>query len=193
MCSRKNRKQSTNKSSSARTNGDDLRRALNWIVTDKMFAGLKLHGNANWTVIVLVRVAVFWMWSAKSSLVEAADEGIGCVKRIYGEIALESYQTLVSALKRYSNQILPILRSRMQNLMQQCDEANFRIGLWLALAVDGSRLGVPRTQKNEQQFCRPKKNGRRTARNVVGMPRRRKPPATRRRIMIHNPWGPKCG
>ena len=160
MRSRKNVKQSTDKSSSAQTNGDDLRRALDWIVTDTMFAGVELHGNVNWTVIALVRVAVFWMWSGKSSLVEAARDGISCAKRIYGEIALKSYQTVVNALKRYSNQLIPALRSRMQSLMQRCDETNFRVGIWLALAIDGSRLSVPRTWKNEQQFCKPREQGK---------------------------------
>ena len=72
MRSRKNKEQSTDNSSSARTNGDDLRRALDWIVNNKMFAGVKLHGNVKWTAAALVRLAVFWMWSAKSSLVDAA-------------------------------------------------------------------------------------------------------------------------
>jgi len=161
MRSRKNEKQSTQNSSNVRTNGDDLRRALDWIVNDKIFAGVTLHGNVKWTAASLVRVAVFWMWSAKSSLVEAADEGMGCVKRIYGETVVKSYQTLVNALKRYSHQLLPILRSRMQSLMQQCDEANFRIGLWLALAVDGSRVNVPRTLTNERRFCKPKTKSKR--------------------------------
>ena len=61
MRSRKNGKQPTDKSSSVRTNGDDLRRALDWIVNEKMFAGVKLHGNVKWTAVALVRLAVFWM------------------------------------------------------------------------------------------------------------------------------------
>jgi hypothetical protein len=148
------------RSTRARTNGDDLRRALNWIVDDKMFANVKFHGNVNWTAAALVRLAVFWMWSPQSSLVDAADDAIGCVKRIFRESALKSYQTLVNALKRYSDQLLPILRSRLQSLMQRCEEANFRVGIWLALAVDGSRVGVPRTLKNERQFCKPKKKSK---------------------------------
>jgi hypothetical protein len=43
----------------------------------------------------------------------------------------------------------------MQGLMRECDDGSFRIGLWLPLAVDGSRLKVPRTLKNERRFCKP--------------------------------------
>ncbi len=31
-----------------KTNGDDLRRALNWIVSDDIFAHVRLHGNVKW-------------------------------------------------------------------------------------------------------------------------------------------------
>ena len=157
MRSRKNEKRATNEATSARTNGDDLRRALDWIVNDKMFANMRLHGNVNWRASALVRLAVFWMWSPQSSLVDAASNAVVVVKRIFGESVLNSYQALTNALKRYSDQLVPILLHRLHGLMEQCDETSFRVGLWVALAVDGSRVGVPRTLKNEKQFCKSKK------------------------------------
>jgi hypothetical protein len=161
MCSRKKEQLSEN-TTNARTNGDDLRRALDWILNNKIFADLKVHGNVSWTGLALVRLAVFWVWSAESSLVAAANDAIACVIRIFGESAVNSYQALTDALKRYSDQLIPILWSRIHKLMQQCDEKNYRIGLWLALAVDGSRLGVPRTAKNEHAFCKPRKKGKKS-------------------------------
>jgi len=165
MRSRKNEKQSAKNSSSARTNGDDGRRALDWILIGKIFAGVKLHGNVKWTAVCLVRVAVFWMWSNRSTLVEAANEGIRCVEKIFGKAEIKSYQVLTNALNRYEGDILPPLRTRMQSLMEQCDGANFRTGIWLPLAMDGSRVSVPRTVKNEQQFCKPTKKSSKPKKN----------------------------
>lgn len=139
------------------TNGDDLRRALDWVLNDKMFADLKVHGNANWTGVGLIRLAVFWVWSSESSLVAAAKDAISCVTRIFGLAELNSYQAITNALKRYSDQLLPILWNRLQGLMKRAS-ADFEVGLWLALAVDGSRVGVPRTCSNEQRFCKPASN-----------------------------------
>ena len=156
MCSRKNKTRSKQNAPDPRTNGDDLRRALDWIVSDKMFANLHLHGNIGWTGSALVRLAVFWVWSPESSLVAAANDAIACVTRVFGDSAVASYQALTNALHRYSSQLVPILWTRMQALMRACDDGNFRIGLWLVLAVDGTRLQVPRTLKNERQFCKPK-------------------------------------
>ena len=154
MCSRKNKTRSRKHASSPTTNGDDLRRALNWILHDKMFASLHLHGNTGWKAASLVRLAVFWVWSPESSLVAAANDAIACVTRVFGESAVASYQALTNALHRYSSQLLPILCTRMQGLIKESDDGSFRIGLWLALAVDGTRLEVPRTLKNEQCFCK---------------------------------------
>lgn len=155
MCSRKDRMRSKQVVSEARNNGDDLRRALDWIVNDQMFSDMRFHGNIGWTAASLVRLAVFWAWSQESSLVAAAHDAIGCARRIFGESAVASYQALTNALHRYSSRLLSILRSRLHGLMQECDDGSFRVGKWLALAVDGSRLKVPRTRKNEQQFCKP--------------------------------------
>ena len=165
MCSRKNKTRSRKHAPGPRTNGDDLRRALDWIVNDKMFANLRLHGNVGWTAASLVRLAVFWVWSSESSLVAAANDAIACVTRIFGDSAVASYQALTNALHRYSSQLLPILCTRMQGLMRECDDGSFRIGLWLVLAVDGSRLKVPRTLKNERRFCKPKTKARKKSKS----------------------------
>ena len=180
MCSRKNETRSRKHPSVPRTNGDDLRRAVDWIVSDKMFANLHLHGNIGWTPAALVRLAVFWVWSSESSLVAAANDAIACVTRVFGDSAVVSYQALTNALHRYSSQLLPILWTRMQGLMRDCDDGDFRIGLWLALAVDGSRLKVPRTLKNERQFCKPKKKKARKKSKTQKCGKRTKSPTRKR-------------
>jgi hypothetical protein len=140
---------------SAKTNGGDLQRALAWVLSDDIFDEVKLHGNVTWTAISLVRLAVFWAWSPESSLVAAADTAVRLVREIFGKAAVDSYHGLTTALKRYTDQILPVLWRRLHTLMKQCDENEWRVGPWLALAMDGSRVGAPRTMQNEQAFCKP--------------------------------------
>lgn len=191
MRSRKNKTRSRKNAPSPRTNGDDLRRALDWIVNDKMFANLRLHGNVGWKAESLVRLAVFWVWSSESSLVAAADDAIACVTRVFGGSAVASYQSLTNALHRYSNQLLPILCTRMQGLMRACDDGSFRIGLWLVLAVDGSRLKVPRTLKNERRFCKQKKTRKKSKAQKRGHKAKRTKSPTRKRTRKNpRPEGP---
>jgi hypothetical protein len=44
--------------------------------------------------------------------------------------------------------------------MEECGKDSWRTGRWLPLAVDGSRVSVPRTQPNEKRFCKPRQQGR---------------------------------
>jgi hypothetical protein len=149
------RKNSSVRARSPQTNGDALRRAVSWVVVPQIFRDLKVHGNVKWTGLALVTLAVFWVWTPESSLVEAANVAIETVTLIFGSVAVKSYQALTGALISYSDQLLPLLWLRMQILMEQCGGGSWRVGLWLLLAVDGSRVGTPRTRKNEERFCKP--------------------------------------
>jgi Transposase DDE domain len=139
------------------TNGDDLKKALHWFLADGIFAHLRLHGNVKWRPTHLVTLAIFWVWSPETSLVAAAKTAIAHVLKLFGVVAVTSYQALTGALSRYSPQLLPILWKRFHHLFQDTAGNAWRIGRWLPLAADGSRVSVPRTQPNEQRFCKPPK------------------------------------
>jgi hypothetical protein len=44
--------------------------------------------------------------------------------------------------------LLPLLWSQLHVLMEQAGGEHWRIGRWLALAVDGSRVTTPHTKSN---------------------------------------------
>ena len=125
------------------------------MLCESIFDKVKLHGNVTWSVVALIQLAVFWVWSPETSLVAAADSAIDLVTAIYGAAPVSSYQALVKMLKRYSSQLIPLLWCRLHRLMERCNEDQWRVGFWLALAMDGSRVSVPRSERNEQRFCKP--------------------------------------
>jgi hypothetical protein len=51
--------------------------------------------------------------------------------------------------------VLPIIWERLHQLMQENGDAHWRVGHWVPIAVDGSRVSVPRTKNNEKAFCAP--------------------------------------
>ena len=55
----------------------------------------------------------------------------------------------------WTEPLLPLLGGRLQELMREHGGEYFRVGRWLPLAVDGSRVSVPRTKENEKEFCAP--------------------------------------
>jgi hypothetical protein len=139
------------------TNGDDLKKAINWALVEGIFADVCLHGNVKWAPLALVQLALFWVWSAEAGLVAAAKDATNHVRKLFGCVAVTSYQALTDALSRYSPQLLPRLWTRMHELLEDHGGDVWRVGLWLVLAVDGSRVSVPRTAANEKRFCKPPK------------------------------------
>ena len=125
---------------------------MDWAVSQDIFCDLKTHGNINWTGKDLVMLAVLWVWSEKSQLTAAFQEALVWSNRLFGRAAVGSYQSLTNALVGYGGQVIPLLWNRLHQLMERVGDDHWRIGRWLAIAVDGSRVSTPRTKANEKAF-----------------------------------------
>lgn len=144
--------------SSKRNNGqplvhlDFLRKAMEWVIDQSIFDNLKTHGNTKWIAKDLVMLAVLWVWSEKAQLTAAFSEARTWSKRLFGRVAISSYQGLTGALVTYGGKLVPLIWDRLHQRMEQVSEKHWRIGRWLPLAVDGSRVSTPRTKDNEKAF-----------------------------------------
>jgi hypothetical protein len=129
-----------------------LQRALAWIIDENIFSQLSLHGNITWSASQLVVLAVLWVWSDKDTLTGAFQHAKHLALSMLGEVALTTYQGLTGALVAYGARLLPLIQKRLHNLMEKIGGEHWRIGGWLPLAVDGSRITTPRTKSNEASF-----------------------------------------
>lgn len=175
------------------TQGQQLAKAVQWIITPKLFSDVKVHGNTNWLVIHLVQVAVLWVWSSQRKMVEAAEEAIEDAENLFAAQGIHSYQTLLNGLKRYAKPILAVLCPRMHQLMEQVDDSRYRIGMWLVLAVDGSRISTCRTLPNEKRFCKPKSKHtkKKKKRKKRGRTREKRKPVSKKTHYNPQPVGPQ--
>jgi hypothetical protein len=155
--------QKTVKKTKRPINGETLREAVAWAVDRQIFAHLKLHGNTSWQIVDLILLTVVWVWSNHASLTAAFVEARRWSNDVLGSAAVTTYQGLLKALVRWTTPWLPLLWSHLHQLMEAEAAKHWRIGMWLALAVDGSRISVPRTQENEKAFCAPNFGNSRTA------------------------------
>jgi hypothetical protein len=146
------RKPSCPRAQATVTDADALRQALEWFACSNSFVDLRLHGNVGWCPVQLVVLAVLWVWSEQSTLTGAFAHALSLAGTMFGQTAVTTYQGLTGALKSYGKQLLPQLWSLFHGRMEECAGQHWRIGLWLALAVDGSRVSTPRTVSNEQAF-----------------------------------------
>jgi hypothetical protein len=190
-------------------NGETLRAAVAWAIDAKVFTHLKFHGNTSWRVVDLILLTVVWVWSGNTSLTGAFEEARSWSMRIMGHAAVKTFQGLIKALVASTAKLLPRLATQLHGLMEKHGGRHWRVGQWLALAVDGSRISVPRTQQNEAAFCAPnfgkssKARYRKRKRRAQGIRRRSKKKAQPVKPQIwltllwhmglHMPWSWKSG
>jgi hypothetical protein len=135
------------------TQSDLLRRALDWVLSEKMFADFPTHGNTNWEAKPLVALAVLAAWSDGRRMTDAFAQAARLSQTLYGLVAICTFQGLMRALVTHTPRLLPIVWRRLWQLMEHSGGEHFRIGRWLPLAVDGSRFTTPRTKGNERAFA----------------------------------------
>lgn len=155
MCSRKNsaRQKRSQRKNTVVDQGALLKRAVKWIVTKDSFAKMRLHGNTKWVPQNLVVLAVLFAWSDSQRMTDGFDKAAKLAQKLFGVLAVETFQGMVRALVTYRARLIPCLWARLQSLMEQSVPEHFRIGKWLPLAVDGSRFTTPRTASNEGAFA----------------------------------------
>jgi hypothetical protein len=179
MAKRKDSRKRVPQKSEACLNGETLRAAVAWAVDRRIFAPLKVHGNTTWHVVDLILLTVVWVWSNDSTLTGAFVEAQRWSLDVLGRAAVATYQGLLKALVTWTASWLPLLWEHLHRLMEAHGGTHWRVGRWLALAVDGSRVSVARTQENEKAFCAPHFGKGKTARyrkKKQGPRRRRKAP-----------------
>ena len=163
MAKRTDSRQTAKKANRA-VNGETLRAAVAWAVNQQIFAQLKVHGNTAWNIVDLILLTVVWAWSNEATLTGAFAEARRWSMDVLGRTAVRTYQGLLSALLTWTASWLPLLWDHLHWLMEEHGGKHWRIGGWVPLAVDGSRVSVPRTKENEKAFCAPNFGKSKTAR-----------------------------
>ena len=164
-------------------NGETVRAAVAWAVDRRIFADVKLHGNTGWQIADLILLAVVWVWSNDSTLSGAFVEAQRWSMDVLGRAAVKTYQGFIKALVTWTSSWLPLLWNQLHRLMEAQGGTHWRVGRWVALAVDGSRASVPRTKDNEKACCAPNFGNSRQARSR----RKKKANGKRSRRKAKNP------
>lgn len=133
--------------------GAALARAIRWIVDERMFASIPLHGNTKWLPKNLVILAVLAAWSDAPRMTDRFARAARLSQRLFGVAAINTFQGMVRALVTHGPSLVICLWSRFHELMSDVAPQHYRIGKWLPLAIDGSRFSTPRSVSNEKAFA----------------------------------------
>lgn len=158
------------------TNEQDcaLRHALEWFVTDKMLADLKRHGNMKWCLKSLIFLGLFWAWGIDNGLIQRFQLGVAILQRWSRSPQNLTYQGFIKRLRNWSGRLLPILIEGLRQRIEELPEDQGRVTGHLVMAIDGTRVEVPRTRDNEAWFSRIPATGRQAGKRSRRRPSRRK-------------------
>ena len=134
---------------------NQVQNALKWLVEERIFIGISLHGNTSWqcvSLVCLVCLVLLWVWSTTPQLTEAFIDARCKAEELLVPITITTYQGLMKALVSATPKLMPILPIRMHDLMSKIGGKHMRIGRWVAIAIDGSKETAPRTVSNETAF-----------------------------------------
>jgi hypothetical protein len=135
--------------------GGSLQRAIEWLIDDGMFAGLKPHGNTDWSLRLLTIMALVWSWGAEDGLRERFERGREVLSRFFPRRRCgRTYQGFIKLLGKWSGRLRAPLMARLRERMQHIAGAHWRVRGWVVMAVDGTRVEAPRTEENLRHFSR---------------------------------------
>jgi hypothetical protein len=95
-------------------------------------------------------IALLMAWDEGQTLGTRWDHACEAVNEIHPHWRLgESYSGFTQALVRLSTDLIPSLVKRLQVAMKAIAGRYWKTGLWVAFAVDGTRIETPHTARNE--------------------------------------------
>jgi IS4 transposase len=158
-----------------RTQGDDLYQVLQWLAPKSIFKGITFRDDCTWTPQSLLFAGLLWAWSDYRPLVERFSAARKIIRHCFGKQhePAESYQAFVKLLRKWTDTLLGVLQQAFRQRMRDALASLWRVGAWLVFAVDGSRVDVPRTRKNEERYS-PKSRLSREAQKKRRRARRRR-------------------
>ncbi len=147
--------QDQGRNSAQRFNAQDLHCALKWLVTGISFASIVFRPDCTWTPQAMTFAALLWSWSDEKTLTERFAICRKIIRFLLGEQhePAGSYQAFIKLLRKWTEPLKDLLVMEFRTRIQQGLAAVWKVKGWLVFAVDGSRVALPRTARNEERYA----------------------------------------
>ncbi len=128
-------------------NHQDLRAALDWLLSDAALSGVAFREDCCWSPLRLVCAALLWAWSDEKSLTDRFIVACKIVTRGWRlrNPLTTSYQAFTKMLRRWTPRLLSSVHAGALS-------SRWKIAGFIVFSVDGSRLEMPRTASNQARF-----------------------------------------
>jgi IS4 transposase len=136
------------------SHADDLFTAFKWLLPKNCLSHLVFRQDCTWTPHLLAFGALLWSWSDYRNLGERFQNACKIIThRFRGQREpATSYQAFIKLLRKWTPDFVSCLTLAFRKKMVETLSTAWEIAGWLVFAVDGSRVGVPRTRRNEERY-----------------------------------------
>lgn len=131
---------------------EDLRHAIDQCVDAQILENIPSHGNTKWTPYRLAMVALLWSWSARQAITQRFREAKGIAESLLPSELPQHWQGFIKKLRSDHQSLKRILMQNLRTQSQEFSQRNQIVAGRPLLAVDGTRLELPRTADNQQGY-----------------------------------------
>jgi Transposase DDE domain len=138
----------------AGSHADDLHKVFAWLAPSDCLRTLAFREDCTWTPQLLAFAALLWSWSDYRNLQQRFQNARKIILHRFGKQheRAASYQAFIKLLRRWTPALAKCLTAAFRAKMTETLSAAWTVAGWLVFAVDGSRIGVPRTRRNEERY-----------------------------------------
>lgn len=139
----------------ARFNFEYLRSALEFLLGGSQWGMISWRTDCGWkSPRLLTVVSLLWAWSSEETMVDRLSVSKRIASAMYPQLQVpaSSFQAFCKLLQRWSGILAAELKATLHRRMTEQFADLMRIGKFNLMAVDGSRIGLPRTLSNENEF-----------------------------------------
>jgi hypothetical protein len=130
-----------------------LKRAIEKLLPDSIFAGLAQHGNSAWSLGVLSFVALFWAILGEPTLGERFTTAAEIAPHWFpGAFIATSYRGFMNALVKHNAVLVNVISARLRMRMLELEGERGKIAGLTPFVVDGSQVAAPWTKANEEKL-----------------------------------------
>ncbi len=129
-------------------NHQTIKQVADWLLSPRLFAGMKARSNASWRPRMLAVAALLWSASDLVNLKDRFEQARKIVGKIFHWQSAPgtSYQGFMKMLRKWNAELqlalIPAIRIQMKEVLP----GYWEIAGYLVFAVDGSRIELPRTK-----------------------------------------------
>ena len=149
-----------------RYNFEHLRSAIKYLLRDVDWSPIRWRKDCTWGSARLFAAAcLLWAWGDQKLTVDCFQTARNIALTMFPQprAVAGSYQAFLKLLKRWNEQFCLLIGEALRQRMTQEFSDLMKVGRFCIMAVDGSRISLPRTRSIESQFsCKRHKKKRKS-------------------------------